>query len=134
MAAHHVNKQQIKHHYLKDEIEPWCIDNHRNKADKDACVEGEDVSVFHQWQTQRAEVVTEILWGDPILAIALIQHCTQALHVGCVTLLVARVTTIEEQNQLAPEVPAPLQLMVLLIKFGAAVKLALRHEYLESVF
>ena len=57
----HVNQQDIEHHDLKGEIEPRHIYQHCDKACDDAGVEGQDVGVLHQRQTQLAEVVTEVL-------------------------------------------------------------------------
>ena len=61
VTHYHVNQQDIEHHDLKGEVEPWHIYQHSNKACDDACVEGQDVGVLHQRQTQLAEVVTEVL-------------------------------------------------------------------------
>ena len=121
VAAHHVDEQQVQHHDLKGEIQPRHIDNHRNKAGDDACVEGQDVGILHQRQTQATEVVAELLAGS-LAAKALLDGGTQALHVGRHALLVGGVATIEEQRHLAPEVASPRQVVILLAEGSRVVQ------------
>ena len=118
VTHNHVNQQDIEHHYLKDEVEPGHIAQDCDEAGEDAGIEGEDVGVLHQRQAEFAEVVAEVLLGHSILAVALVDCGTQALHVGCHSLLVGGITQIEEQGQFAPEVPAPLQLAILFTQLG----------------
>ena len=123
MAADHVNQQDVEYHDLEDEIQPGHIADHCDKAGDDAGVEGENVGVLHQRQAELAEVIAEFLAGHAVLTVFLIQGGTQALHLGRQALLVGGIAAIEEQRQLAPEVPAPLQLMILLLELGSAVEL-----------
>ena len=124
MAQYHVDEQEVQNHDLEDKVEPGHIAEDCNEAGDDAGVEGEDVGVLHQRQAELTKVIAEVLLGDTVLAIALDEGGTQALHLWRQALLIGGIATVEEQGHLAPQVPAPLQLAVLLIEFGGTIEFA----------
>ena len=83
----------LEHDDLEGQVEPRHVDEQREEQHDDPCVECQDVGIFHQRQTGRAEALLERL-GDAI-GVALAHQGIELLELGRLALLPARVVAIK---------------------------------------